>query len=887
MKRISLACFCVIFCLLIVSCGGSNKTTATTTPPSYSGLQFISPTINPTIDAGQSVSITASQPATWSLEALSGKPVGCFGTTTTPCVTSIQTASATVTYTAPGSISTPTGSAQVSVVATSPSGTPQTAILPVIINSPVSVNSLTHLTTNTDCSYSPALSNNDGAVGLTYTQGQNVASLSVSGGTAPYDWKTVSGTLPIGLTLGTESGTLNCSSSCAFLYGTPVSAGCSQVQLSVTDATGSFSTSRVYYVVITPPALKVQAPDYTDMYAGVAYPPTAFTVSGGTPPYSWSASSPLPTNVALTIPPQNTATAYISGATTIAQPSPPSLLVTDSQVPYPAAGTITLNQAVNLPQASCMPFQFLSGGFAGTYNSSMMGSYAFLLHGFDANGAVSIAGSFTADGAGNVQTGVEDIMRTASAGSETNVAVGGSYSVFQQQSDSATFRQVGCVTLTDQTTGTSNTFAFTLGGCPTNVNVTAGECETSLGASAAFTTGRMIEFDNSGTRASGILRLQDTSAFSTGLSGPYSFGLSGWDSAGARYAAAGSFSANSGTFSSTAADINDGGTLQSSLTGGSGSYAVNATTGSQNGRGTATLTVGSASYNLAVYVVSANEIMLTTTGTASGANPIVSGEAITAAGPFSADSLQNTHMFHITGLAPEVGPDASIGILSFDGVSAVSGTQYENQAGTLGTTSISGTYSVNSTTGRFAFLPSSTNNESLGNHPLVGYAVPSPATRTRQDCTVPANCVTGFLVSTDQTAQAGLLEFQTPVPALAPPPPFSILYVAGYYFFGTDEALDAATPLINGTSNANPTGNVYSGVQSVNYASNSFYCQQEPGCTLLQPNESISSPSSYSVNSNGTGAIGGQTVTVTNGNIIYYLDESPLNAHPSVMVFEQ
>jgi hypothetical protein len=887
LKRISVACIGVIVFLLIVSCGGNNKTTTTVAPPSYSGLQFVSPTTNPSIDAGQSVSITASEPATWSLEALSGKPVGCFGTTTTPCITSISTASATVTYTAPASINTSTGSAQVSIVATSASGIPQTAILPVIINSPVSVNSLTHLTTNTDCSYSPALSNGDGAVGSTYTQGQNVASLEVLGGTAPYGWKIVSGALPIGLTLGTESGTLNCSTSCAFLYGTPVSAGCSQVQLSVTDATGSLSTSRVYYVVITPPALKVQAPDYVDMYAGVAYPPTAFAVSGGIPPYSWSASSPLPTNVALTVPPQNTATAYISGATTVAQPSPPALLVTDSQTPYPAVGTITLNQAVNVPQPSCMPFQFIGGGFAGTYNSSMMGSYAFLLHGFDADGAVSIAGSFTADGAGNVQSGAEDIMRSTTAGSETNVAVSGSYSVFQQQSDSITFREVGCVTLTDATTGTSNTFAFTLGGCPTSVNLTVGECETSSGTPAAFTTGRMIEFDNSGTRASGILRLQDSSAFSSGLSGPYSFGLSGWDSVGARYAAAGSFNAGSGTLTSAAADINDAGTLQSALTGGSGSYAVNETTGSQNGRGSATLTIGSASYNLALYMVSANEVMLTATGTASAANPIVNGEGITAAGPFSAGSLQNTHMFHIAGTAPDVGPDVSIGTLSFDGVSSLSGTQYENQAGTLGTTSLSGTYSVNSTTGRFAFLASSTNNESLGNHPLVGYAVPSPATRTRQDCTVLANCVTGFLVSTDQSAQAGLLEFQTPAPALAPPPPFSILYIAGYYFFGTDEALDSATPLINGTANANPTGSLYSAVQSVSYASNSFYCQQEPGCTQLQPNESISSPGTYSVNTNGTGAIGGQTVTVTNGNVIFYLDESPLNAHPSVMVFEQ
>jgi hypothetical protein len=68
---------------------------------------------------------------------------------------------------------------------------------------------------------------------------------------------------------------------------------------------------------------------------------------------------------------------------------------------------------------------------------------------------------------------------------------------------------------------------------------------------------------------------------------------------------------------------------------------------------------------------------------------------------------------------------------------------------------------------------------------------------------------------------------------------------------------------------------------------------QEPGCTLLQPNLAISPFASgsdngtYSVNSNGTGTVGGETVAVTNGNVIFYIDESPINAHPSLVVVEQ
>jgi hypothetical protein len=884
-KRIHLAGLCVVLCLLLAHCSNGNTSSTTTTG---SGFQIVSPATSPAIDVGDTVTITASAPAMWSLQSLTGNnPLGMLSNTTT--------ASTTVTYTAPSSIMAAT--AEVSVVATSSSDSTQSASIGVVINPTVLLNVFsTHLTNNTSCQYTFANgnANNDGTVGADYAAvGTSKGLLTVNGGTAPYSWELVSGSLPIGLSLGsTQSGT-SCSTSCAYLYGTPVSPGCSQFQVQVTDATGATATSPTYYVVITPAPLKVQAPDYIDWYAGVAYAPTAFSASGGMPPYTWSANpaAPLPSSLTLTTPPQDTAMAYVSGVPSALPITPPGLIVADSQTPYPAVGTVTLNQNFGAqflppPQSPCTPFQN-NGVSSGTYNADMTGSYAFLLHGFDASGPVVIAGSFSADGAGNVQAGVEDILRTTSSGSLADDAVTGTYSVFQQQSDNNTFREVGCVTLTDSASNT-NTFAFTLGGCTGLTDPTSGECMANAqGVPGVFTDGRVIEFDDTGTSASGILRQQNSSAFSTGLSGSYAFGLSGWDSSSSpskRYAAAGSVGASSGSLSAAAADINDGGAFQSTLTGGSGSYTIDSTTDAQNGRGTATLSVGSASFNLAFYVVSANEVILASTGTPSAANPIAGGEAIASVGPFSALSLQNTHMFHTAGLAP-TGPDANIGILSFDGISSVSGTQYEDQAATIGTTPLSGSYTVDAKTGRFAFVPSTTNAQSLGDHPLVGYAIPVPSTLTRQNCIVLADCVTGFLVSTDQSAQSGQLEFQTP--SIAPPPPFSAVYIEGYYFYGTDEGLDSATPLIDGASVANPTGTVYGGVQSTNFSSNSFYCQQEPGCILLHPNEAISPSAAYSVNSSGTGTIGGETVAVTNGNVTFYIDESPINAHPAVIVVEQ
>jgi hypothetical protein len=868
-----------VLSLLAASCGGGKTTTTTT--GNTAALQITTPATNPTIDAAQSVNFTANQSVLWSLQTASGaKPVGTLSNTTS--------ASATVTYTAPGTL---TATTQVSVVAASASDSTQSASISVLINPLLAISANGNLSAfgNTSCQYDPInhIGSSNGTLGSTYPTNGNPP--QVVGGTGPFTWTVTSGSLPVGLSLAWAATTQPPSASSAYLYGTPVSAGCSQLALQVTDSTGATATSRTYYIVITPPALKVQVPNYADAYSGVPYPPTSFSVSGGVPPYqSWSISdptgNPLPPGMNLAPAAQNSAVAVVSGTSTgqPLQSFAPTLQVIDSQTPYPAYGTAQLNifQWPSLPTSACIPAQNgNSGGNITTNLGGMQGSYAFLLRGFDANGPVVFAGSFTADGAGNISGGLEDTMRTT--GSQAAVSItGGSYAIVQQNNSSGanTFAQSGCVMLTTST-GTT-TFSISLGGCSTSADTTTGACVAdSQGVAGIYTTGRMIEFDDntgSGTRVSGIVRLQDTSAFSAGLRGAYSFGLSGWDFSGSRYAAAGSVSASSGTLSSAAADINDGGTLQSGLTGGSGTFTT-----SSNGRGTASLTLGTASFNFAYYVVSAQELLLASTGAPSAANPVVSGEAISASGPFSALSLQNSHIFHTAGLA-STGPDPSIGILSFDGVGTFSGTQYEDQAGTLGTTSLSGAYTVDSNTGRVAFSAPSL-NQNLGDHPLVGYVVPVPGTLMRQSCVKLASCVTGFLLSTDATAQAGQLEFQTP--AIAPPPPFSSLYVSGYYFYGTDESLDASTPLLAGAAAANPNGTHYAGIQSVSFP-DSIYCQQ-PDCAVLIPNETLTTSGTYSVNSNGTGTVGGETVSVTNGNVIYYIDQSPTNSHPSVTVIEQ
>jgi hypothetical protein len=141
--------------------------------------------------------------------------------------------------------------------------------------------------------------------------------------------------------------------------------------------------------------------------------------------------------------------------------------------------------------------------------------------------------------------------------------------------------------------------------------------------------------------------------------------------------------------------------------------------------------------------------------------------------------------------------------------------------------------------------------------------------------------VTGFLVGTDATAQDGILEFQTSL--AQPPPPFSNSYIAGDYAFGSVESLDAPTKNVVGDLSSSTTS-LSNIVENASYG-DPKYCLQT-NCLLLLPEESLSS-TSFSITSNGTGNLGPQTVAITNGNVVFYLDQSPLNIHPTIMVAEQ
>jgi hypothetical protein len=807
----------------------SSKTAINTQPL----VQFTSPATAPTIDQGQTVNLTVSVPdsqgVTWSVQNAftNNPPVGSLSNETPTSAT----------YTAPASVS---GKAQDLVVATSISDPTLSATLSVVIEPPPVITTATP-TPLTSCPPNGSIVlPGIGAVANVGTQ--YITTFTESGGAPPYSWS-VSAPLPAGLNLQGNGPTQ------ATITGTPASSGCQQVSLQVTDAAGVSSPVKNFVILVVPAPLSPRLPNIAGAYispdppnGGVPYPSTFLSANGGLPPYSWTLSegSVLPPGLSISNAGLLSGTPSAQGLFQNGGLGSYSftVVVNDTQTPYPAVGVANLNIGVNFLDSTC------HSGFENGLTVSA--PYAFLLRGFDKDGPVLIAGNFTADGAGNITGGAEDVNRSSGVQANLSIVSGSSYTI---GSDNR-----GCLTLANSA-GTTTTFQFALGACSTSLNQQQGGCQPDSSSNPGyFTRGRLLEYDETpgaSTHGSGIVRLQDPASFTTGLSGMYALGFSGWDSIGGRVAIAGSASASSGAFSSVAVDINDAGVLSSALTGGSGTFSV-----ASNGRGTAGLTVGSASFDLALYPVSSSEAIFASTDDLSASHPLVSGEALSSTGPFGVSSFPNSYLLHMAGVSGGA-PDPNIGVLTFDGQGTFTGTIFENQGGTLGSSALSGIYGVDATTGRLILTPGQ--NQTQFPHPVVAYVIPT------------TSGTAAFVVSTDASAQAGALEFQ----ALNPPvSTFGNANLVGRYFFGMDEDLDPLSALSGGTASLAGTGS-QAGIEDAN----------SPGSSMFVPNQGFSG--SYSVSKNGTGNFGGETVSVTNGQVVYSIDESPLDLHPVITVLEQ
>jgi hypothetical protein len=254
-------------------------------------------------------------------------------------------------------------------------------------------------------------------------------------------------------------------------------------------------------------------------------------------------------------------------------------------------------------------------------NAKLNGHYAFLLKGYNGDGDMTQAGSFVADGQGNISSGITDYAFGSDIERVPGVTFAGTYSVNSDNRTSITFTNTGFLT---------QTFTLALG---------------SFNGGVA-SRGRMIELDNEEIWVTGQLAKQDPTAFSAAaVAGSYAFGFGGSAESGWPLTTAGRFTAAGGGITAGLADVYGVGLTESgagtvypeSRLPFTGLYDV-----SSNGRGTAIL-YGLPYSNFSFYVVSADELFFIELETCSNICSDKSGISGTAlrqsGGPFSAASL--------------------------------------------------------------------------------------------------------------------------------------------------------------------------------------------------------------------------------------------------------
>jgi len=122
-------------------------------------------------------------------------------------------------------------------------------------------------------------------IGMAYSQ-----ILTASGGNTPYTWSRSAGTLPTGLSLN-SSGVIS---------GTLAATGTFTFTARVTDAAAA-STTRTLSITVTSgtTALSITTTTLPDGTVGAAYSQT-LAATGGSTPYTWSASGTLPPGISVT-----------------------------------------------------------------------------------------------------------------------------------------------------------------------------------------------------------------------------------------------------------------------------------------------------------------------------------------------------------------------------------------------------------------------------------------------------------------------------------------------------------------------------------------------------------------------------------------------------------
>src|SRR5208337_271001 len=201
--------------------------------------------------------------------------------------------------------------------------------------------------------------------------------------------------------------------------------------------------------------------------------------------------------------------------------------------------------------------------------------------------------------------------------------------------------------------------------------------------------GRIIEYDDTngqGNRGSGVIRKQDTSAFSLSkMIGYYAYGLVGADQGGNRTATAGEFFTD-GAGNVTMTSVTFTGAL-SNMDSNSGrvSLKINSSLGPSDA---------------AIYVVTGAEFLYIATDSVKNTGiPLLSGTQLrqTGAGSFNNGSLNGISVVHDQDLNPNGGiAEAQVAFFTANGAGSWTYTYDQNRGGAISQGSDQGQYSVSS-----------------------------------------------------------------------------------------------------------------------------------------------------------------------------------------------
>ncbi|SNS43420.1 Putative Ig domain-containing protein [Granulicella rosea] len=200
----------------------------------------------------------------------------------------------------------------------------------------------------------PAATLTNAVAGKTYS-----ATLANTGGVAPFTWKISGGALPAGLTL----------SSAGVISGVPTIAGNYSFTASVTDTEPSPQTASRAYTLTVYTALAITSSTLPSGAVKNAYT-TTLTSTGGTLPVTWTVASgsTLPAGLAL-----NSTTGTISGTPTTAGNYSVTIQAADTSVPQQAVTmtyTLTVVLSTLAISTTSLPQGTVSAGYSTTLQST-------------------------------------------------------------------------------------------------------------------------------------------------------------------------------------------------------------------------------------------------------------------------------------------------------------------------------------------------------------------------------------------------------------------------------------------------------------------------------------------------------------------------------------